>query len=122
MGNIRLTYADSDQNGDIDASSEIIEKNNYYPFGLKHKGYNDVVSANVNSVASRLKTYQGQELNDELGLNWISFRYRNYDAAIGRFLTIDPLAEDFTYNSTYAFQENKLGMGTELEGAELIEH
>ncbi|MEO1031792.1 MAG: hypothetical protein AAFX55_10335 [Bacteroidota bacterium] len=43
LGNIRLTYADSDQNGDIDASSEIIEENNFYPFGLKHKGYNDVV-------------------------------------------------------------------------------
>src|SRR5690606_25460130 len=26
---------------------------------------------------------------------------------------------DYVYNSTYAFQENKLGMGTELEGAEM---
>ena len=41
------------------------------------------------------------------------------DPAIGRFWSIDPLAEDYVYNSTYAFQESKLGMGTELEGAEL---
>jgi hypothetical protein len=43
------------------------------------------------------------------------------DPAIGRFWQIDPLAEDYVYNSTYAFQENKMGMGVELEGAELWE-
>ena len=33
IGNIRLSYSDSDNNGSVD-SSEIIEENNYYPFGL----------------------------------------------------------------------------------------
>lgn len=64
--------------------------------------------------------YQGQERQDELGLNWDSFKWRNYDYAIGRFMSIDPLAESYTYNSPYAFQENKMGMGRELEGLELI--
>jgi hypothetical protein len=31
-------------------------------------------------------------------------------------MSIDPLAEKYAYNSTYAFQENKMGMGRELEG------
>jgi hypothetical protein len=30
------------------------------------------------------------------------------------------LSEKFPYNSTYAFQENKLGMGREFEGLELV--
>ncbi len=60
-----------------------------------------------------------QERQDELGLNWDSFKYRNYDYAIGRFMSVDPLAEKYPYNSTYAFQENKLGLGRELEGLEL---
>ncbi len=64
--------------------------------------------------------YQGQERQDELGLNWDSFKWRNYDYAIGRFMSIDPLAEKYAYNSTYAFQENKMGMGRELEGLELM--
>ena len=34
-------------------------------------------------------------------------------------MCIDPLAEKYPYNSTYAFQENKMGMGRELEGLEL---
>jgi RHS repeat-associated protein len=64
--------------------------------------------------------YQGQERQDELGLNWDSFKFRNYDYAIGRFMCIDPLAEKYPYNSTYAFQENKMGMGRELEGLEIV--
>ena len=60
-----------------------------------------------------------QERQDELGLNWDSFKYRNYDYAIGRFMSVDPLAEKYPYNATYAFQENKLGLGRELEGLEL---
>lgn len=42
------------------------------------------------------------------------------DPAIGRFWQVDPLAEDYVYNSPYAFQENKMGMGIELEGLELL--
>ena len=64
--------------------------------------------------------YQGQERQDELGLNWDSFKWRNYDYAIGRFMNIDPLAEDYVYNTPYAIQENKMGLGIELEGLELF--
>ncbi len=35
-------------------------------------------------------------------------------------MSVDPLAEKFPYNSTYAFQENKMGLGRELEGLELV--
>ena len=35
LDNIRLSYADADDNGSIDTATEIIEENNYYPFGLK---------------------------------------------------------------------------------------
>ena len=54
-----------------------------------------------------------------LNLNPNSFKYRNYDYAIGRFMSVDPLAEKYPYNSTYAFQENKLGLGREFEGLEV---
>lgn len=38
--------------------------------------------------------------------------------ALGRFFNIDPLAEEFPYNSTYAFSENRVIDGIELEGLE----
>ena len=113
LGNIRLSYSDKDSNGSI-AQNEIVEENNYYPFGLKHKGYNNV----INGTEYKYETFQGQELNDELGLNWLSFKWRNYDPEIGRFMSVDPLAEEFAYNSTYAFAENRVIDGFELEGLE----
>ncbi|WP_431471445.1 hypothetical protein I5168_08020 [Nonlabens sp. SCSIO 43208] len=42
LDNIRLSYQDMNNNGNVD-SSEIKEENNYYPFGLEHKGYNNVI-------------------------------------------------------------------------------
>jgi len=82
-----------------------INERNYYPFGLLQKGYNNTVSANVNSVADNFQ-YNGKENNDELGLNWIDFGARNYDASLGRWMNIDPLAE-MSYNLTpYRFSGN----------------
>jgi len=118
--NTRLTYADDNGNGTIETGgsySEIRREQNYYPFGLEHKGYNNISYGAKNN----LKTYQGQEFTEDLGLNTHEWKYRVSDPAIGRFWQVDPLAEDYTYNSTYAFQENKLGMGVELEGLEAVE-
>ena len=113
-GNTRITFADDNDNGSVN-SSEIRREQNFYPFGLEHRGYN----SNSYGVKNNLKTYQGQEFTEDLGLNTHEWKYRISDPALGRFWQIDPLAEDYVYNSTYAFQENKMGMGIELEGLEL---
>ena len=116
LGNIRLSYSDSDGNGDIDAATEIIEENNYYPFGLEHKGYNNV----VNGTENNYKTFQGQEKHEELGLNWSEFKYRFYDPSLARFHNVDPLAQEYAYQSPYNFSENRVIDGVELEGAERL--
>ena len=113
-GNTRLTYSDDNGDGRV-GSSEIRREQNYYPFGMYHSGYNTVITG----VKNELKTYQGQEFTDDFDLNIHEWNYRISDPAIGRFWQIDPLAEAYPYNATYAFQENKLGLGVELEGLEL---
>ncbi len=62
-----------------------------------------------------------QERQDELGLNWDSFKYRNYDYAIGRFMSVDPLAEKYAYNGVYNFSENRVLDARELEGLEGVD-
>lgn len=116
-GNTRITFSDDNSNGSV-TSSEIRKEQNYYPFGLEHQGYNN----SSYGVENNLKTYQGQEFTKDLQLNTHEWKYRMSDPAIGRFWQIDPLSEDYTYNSTYAFQENKMGLGIELEGAELLKN
>jgi RHS repeat-associated protein len=107
LGNVRLSYADGDNNGSIDPLTEILEENNYYPFGLEHKGYNGNVSANNNSVASKFK-YNGKELDESLGLNMYDYGKRNYDPALGRWFVVDALADDEMQidKSPYAYSWN----------------
>ena len=128
LGNIRLSYTWDDEHHQV----KTLEENHYYPFGLQHHTYaqppkiatlkqNNTIEIKQmppEDVVYKYK-YQEQERQDELNLNWDSFKYRNYDYALGRFMSIDPLAEKYPYNSTYAFQENKMGLGRELEGLEL---
>ncbi|ADX67574.1 RHS repeat-associated core domain-containing protein [Weeksella virosa] len=110
----------------------------YYPFGLKHTGYNDltlgveIVNSSdvrvgigvVNMQTSGSDSYNykflGQERQDELGLNWDTFRYRNYDYAIGRFFGVDPITEDYMSISPYQFAHNNPVWKIELEGLEGI--
>ena len=85
---------------------------NYYPFGLTFNSYQ-----RENSVPNDI-LYQGQEKQDELNLGWYHFKWRMHDPAIGRFISIDPIANQYPYNSTYAFAENRVVNGVDLEGLE----
>ena len=82
LGNVRLSYADSNKNGAIEASTEIIEENNYYPFGLKHEGYNSLAGNQ-----SYQYKYNGKELQTETGM--YDYGARFYMPDIGRWGVID---------------------------------
>lgn len=64
--------------------------------------------------------FQGQERDDEVKGegNSLNFEYRMHDPRLGRFLSIDPLSDDYPWNSTYAFSENRVIDGVDLEGLE----
>ena len=64
--------------------------------------------------------FNGQMKDDEIygEGNAYSFEYRIHDPRIGRFLSVDPLARDYPWNSTYAFAENRPIDGIDLEGLE----
>lgn len=95
---------------------QIIEENNYYPFGLQHKGYNNVVSSNANSVAQRFR-YNGKELNQELGLNWYDYKARNYQPDLGRWFNVDPMATIMPAMSPYAYSFNSPIQYKDKDGA-----
>jgi RHS repeat-associated protein len=104
LGNIRLSYTDVNGDGVITASTEIIEEKNYYPFGLQHKGYNDVISSVGNSTAQRF-SLNGKELEESLGLNLHQMDMRQYDATIGRWTGID-LVIHYNFSTYSAFDNN----------------
>ncbi|WP_160114373.1 DUF6443 domain-containing protein [Aquimarina sp. AU119] len=97
LDNVRLSYTKNDV-----GNLEIIEENNYYPFGLTHKGYNNTVSSLGNSTAQLLK-FGGKEEQNELGLGWIDITARNYDSALGRWMNLDPLSDQMRRHSPYNY-------------------
>ncbi len=77
---------------------EIIEESNYYPFGLKHEGYN-ILTGN----AAYQYKYNGKELQ-ETGM--YDYGARMYMPDIGRWGVVDPLADQYRRHSTYNYAVN----------------
>ena len=100
----------------------LLEESHYYPFGLTMGG----ISSKAAGIRENKKQkFQGQELasnefSDGSGLEMYEFKWRMHDLQTGRFWQIDPLAEKYVYNSTYAFSENKVTGHIELEGLESV--
>jgi RHS repeat-associated protein len=92
--------------------SPVVQSEDFYPFGLTFNSY-----TRENTVPQNYK-FQHQEHIDDLSLDWDSFKWRNHQPEIGRFFNIDPLAAKYVYNSPYAFAENRVISGRELEGLE----
>ena len=92
LGNVRLSYA-KNNNGAL----EILEENNYYAFGLKHKGYGGVNLGNPNYHYK----YNGKELQEN---SMYDYGARLYMPDIGRWNAVDPLAEKTM--TPYAYTNN----------------
>ncbi|SEM55343.1 RHS repeat-associated core domain-containing protein [Chryseobacterium taichungense] len=93
LGNVRVSYF---HNG---SSIEVLEENNYYPFGLKHEGYN----ALAGNPSYNYK-YNGKELQTETGM--YDYGARMYMPDLGRWGVVDPLAETSRRWSPYTYAYN----------------
>jgi len=64
--------------------------------------------------------FQGQEMDDEIKGegNSLNYTFRMHDPRVGRFFAVDPLFKSYPWNSYYAFSENRVIDGIELEGLE----
>ncbi|MDX2189334.1 MAG: RHS repeat-associated core domain-containing protein, partial [Bacteroidota bacterium] len=113
LGNTRLMFADLDGSGTV-SSSEILQENHYYPFGMNMEG------VWLNDAASKDSKYQynGKELNDNFGLGWSDYGARWYDAAIGRWGQVDPLAMKSKHTSGYCYAYNSPFMFIDPTGEE----
>ena len=125
LGNIRLKYTAHPQTGE----TQPLEENHYYPFacplrsirGLTHDGYqpnhriiglegpgsNITIIPTSPNVGDPYKyKFGGKEYQEEFDINFYDFGARNYDATLGRWMNIDPLAELMRRHSPYNYAFN----------------
>ena len=80
----------------INQSGTVEETNHYYPFG-------GVFGTTGNTQPYK---YNGKEFDTKKGLNWYDYGARYYDAALGRFTTVDPSSENYYAFNPYSYCVN----------------
>ena len=90
-----------------DEDGIVEEVNDYYPFG-------GLMASSVGDVQPY--KYNGKELNRKGGLDWYDYGARMYDAALGRWHTVDPSCEKYYNWSPYTYCKNNPVLRIDLDG------
>jgi len=113
-GYVRVCFTDENSDGNL----EVTQENAYYSFGLKMEGL--TYSNPPEGISENRLKYNQKEFQD--ALNWYDYGARFYDPQLGRFHSIDPLADKYNIRSPYSYAANNplrftdfLGMGPEDE-------
>jgi len=80
------------------ASGTAVQTNHYYPFGMSFP-------EGIQTSPQPYK-YNGKELDTDRGLNLYDYSARYMDPALGRFNTVDPMAEKYYSISPYGYCAN----------------
>ena len=80
----------------VDEEGTVEEVNHYYPFGGVFSSTGD----------AQPYKYNGKELDRKGGLDWYDYGARYYDAALGRWHVVDPMAEEYYDLNPYNYCGN----------------
>ena len=92
----------------VDEEGTVEEVNDYYAFG-------GLMSTSSRQNVQPYK-YNGKELDRKGGLDWYDYGARYYDAALGRWHVVDPMAEEYYSLSPYVYCNNNPICNRDEEG------
>ena len=107
LGNVRVVVSPAAQAG----YANVLQQTHYYPFGMLERSGNPDLSGRMSEISTSSGTgnrylYNGKELQDDFGLNWYDYGARFYDPSLGRWHSVDPLAEKAPSWSPYRYGFN----------------
>ena len=82
----------------VDGSGTVVETPDYYPYGLR------MPDRTLAEASSAKEDYTGHERDAETSLHYAGARY--YMSALGRWTSVDPLADEFPAWSGYHYSYN----------------
>ena len=98
QGNVRVSFEEQD------GQAVVRQENSYYPFGLIMPNSNIATPTSANT---KLYNAGSEWQNDFSNLpDYYNTYYRNYDAATGRFIGVDPRADESESISPYHYASN----------------
>jgi len=77
----------------------VVERNHYYPYGLRYSAWSSAPTGSPEEEGFA----GGQRVQSELAVTWQRNGVRLYDAALGRFLGVEPLADRYADVSGYLY-------------------
>jgi RHS repeat-associated protein len=80
----------------------VVQEAHYYGFGLGMAG----LDFNAPGNAEHRYTYNGKEEVSDFGLGWLDYGARHYQAEIGRWNAVDPMAQKRDWLTPYNFVQN----------------
>lgn len=83
----------------LDADLNLVEQNDYYPFGKR-------IDDPEKLTADNIYRYNGKESLEIFGIPYSDYGARLFDSNIGRWLQTDPLAQDYPNINPYVFCAN----------------
>ena len=98
----------------IDEDGNVVQQNDYYPFGAKI-AHDDYANADDNRFL-----FSGKESQELLDLNAYDFGARMYDAALGRWNMADPLGEKYVNLFPYNYCANSPQLFNDPNGTVLM--
>ena len=96
-----------------DGSGSVVERNDYYPMGMRTATGNSYPQLTTN-----LYKYNGKEVQTVGSLGFTDYGARMYDDFTGRWFVPDPLAEKYTSMSPYMYCDGNPIMYVDTDGKE----
>src|SRR5690606_20620385 len=122
LGNVLVTVSDRRVEHNTSGTTidyyeaSVVSATDYAPFGF------GLVERKYASGGYRYGFNGKENDNDVKGIgDQQNYGLRIYDSRLGRFLSVDPLAKEYPWNSSYAFAENDVIRSIDLDGAEKLD-
>ena len=108
LGNSRFVVCDKDSDGTIEQTmdaltNELLSERHYYSFGIELGG---VWQTKVSNLPKNDYAYSGKQMVEEMGWDVLRLGARDYDPALARFITVDPVSISRNWLSSYNYVQN----------------